>query len=419
VERQLQQAREQLAASRHTEQFQTVGLHCREVLISLAQAVYVRERHGTKDGVEPSQTDSKRMLEAYVAVELRGSAREEERHHAESLIKLAHSALDLANKTQHSRNADFRRAAMCIEATASVVSVISITAGRGDTQYTVAEIINRFLKERDDLGASHRYSLQALARAEIGKKLASKLQPQDIIEHCQWRRDNNTAPATVSQDVTFLRGVLVAARDVWNLDVAAEAVERAKPLLERAQIVAKSKPRTRRPTREELARLVSHFTEAGKDKRTEIPMNEIMEFALWSARRINEICKLRWEDLDEKRRTCIVRGIKQTKYKKGRDHQFPLLGKAWDIVQRQPRTGDRIFPYNSKSASAAYTRAKNKLGIQNLRFNDLRMEAARRLFEAGYSFEQVAEVTGHRHLDPLYRELRGEASTSKGEPVTA
>lgn len=67
------------------------------------------------------------MLEAYLVVELGGDANEVARRHARS-------ALDFANTLQHSRTADFRRAAMCVEATTSVVNVITIAAGKRDPQ---------------------------------------------------------------------------------------------------------------------------------------------------------------------------------------------------------------------------------------------------------------------------------------------
>jgi hypothetical protein len=108
-------------------QFQGVGLLGRDALISLAQAVYIRERHPPLDGIEPSNTDAKRMLEAYLAVELAGGANEESRRHARS-------ALDLANALQHRRTATFREAALCVEATTTVVNVIAIVDGRRDPQ---------------------------------------------------------------------------------------------------------------------------------------------------------------------------------------------------------------------------------------------------------------------------------------------
>lgn len=127
VDRTVGETRDRLAAARNEEQFQAVGLLCREALISLAQAVYVRERHPPLDSTEPSETDAKRMLEAYVAVELAGGANEEARKHTRS-------SLELANALQHKRTATFREAAMCVEATTTVINVIAIVAGRRDPQ---------------------------------------------------------------------------------------------------------------------------------------------------------------------------------------------------------------------------------------------------------------------------------------------
>ncbi|MDZ7669794.1 MAG: hypothetical protein U5Q16_10370 [Gammaproteobacteria bacterium] len=61
---------------------------------------------------------------------------------------------------------------------------------------------------------------------------------------------------------------------------------------------------------------------------------------------------------------------------------FRYTQEAWDIVQRQPKPKgeDRVFPYNSKSISAAFTRACRLLGIEDLRFHDLRHTAVTRLF---------------------------------------
>jgi len=127
VDRTVGELRDRLASARTEEQFQAVGLLCRETLISVAQAVFERAKHPPLDGVEPSQTDAKRMLDAYIAVELAGGANEETRKHARS-------ALDLANTLQHRRTASFRDAALCVEATTTVVNVVAIVAGRRDPQ---------------------------------------------------------------------------------------------------------------------------------------------------------------------------------------------------------------------------------------------------------------------------------------------
>jgi hypothetical protein len=125
VDRTVTELRKQLAAAEAEEQFQTVGLLCREALISLAQAVFDPDEHATVDGVKASPTDAKRMLEAYIAVAFAGSENEYTRKHARA-------AVDLAVSLQHQRTATFRRAATCAEATTSVVNLIAIAAGRRD-----------------------------------------------------------------------------------------------------------------------------------------------------------------------------------------------------------------------------------------------------------------------------------------------
>ena len=125
VDRTVGELRERLASATHEEQFQAVGLLCREALISLAQAVHIPEQHPTLDSIAPSPTDAKRMLEAYIAVELGGKTNDEARKHARS-------ALALAANLQHKRTAGFRDAAMCVEATTSVTNIIAVISGRRD-----------------------------------------------------------------------------------------------------------------------------------------------------------------------------------------------------------------------------------------------------------------------------------------------
>jgi hypothetical protein len=125
VDRTVTEIRQRLETASTEEQFQAVGTLCREVLISLAQAVFESARHPTVDGVKASATDFKRMIEAYIAVELAGSSNEASRRHARA-------AFDLANELQHKRTATFRHAALCAEATVAVINLVAIVSGRRD-----------------------------------------------------------------------------------------------------------------------------------------------------------------------------------------------------------------------------------------------------------------------------------------------
>lgn len=127
ADRTLEKAHAQMRASQHEEDFQTVGLLCREVLISLGQAVYDSKIHTTIDGVRPSATDAGRMVEAFLSATVAGSTNENVRRHARA-------ALQLAVELQHKRTADFRVAALCLEATASISNIIAILCGRRDPE---------------------------------------------------------------------------------------------------------------------------------------------------------------------------------------------------------------------------------------------------------------------------------------------
>lgn len=121
VDRTLTKVRNQLTTASAEEDFQAVGLLCREVIISLAQAVYDPLLHEPVDGVKPSETDANRMLEAYIAHVFPGASYKEVRAHARA-------SLALALNLQHRRTATRQLASLCLEATASTAAVISIIA---------------------------------------------------------------------------------------------------------------------------------------------------------------------------------------------------------------------------------------------------------------------------------------------------
>jgi integrase len=154
-------------------------------------------------------------------------------------------------------------------------------------------------------------------------------------------------------------------------------------------------------TDEELVRLCEHFRQS---TRADIPMADIVMFAIYSARRQDEITQLRWEDNDPEKLTGIVPRLKDPGGARI-DVPFRYTLEAWEIVRRQPKVeGEpRIFPYNAKSIGAAFTRACRVLGIEDLRFHDLRHTAVTRLFRRGYQVHEVPAFSLHRSWATLKR----------------
>jgi integrase len=170
--------------------------------------------------------------------------------------------------------------------------------------------------------------------------------------------------------------------------------------------------RDRRLREGEEKRLLDYF--AGKG--SSIPMGDIVAFALVSARRQEEITRIRWDDVDEEKGVAWLDDVKHPTRKEGNRKSFRLLPEALAIIKRQPKVSEYVFPYNPKTVGALFTRAVAMLGLPDLHFHDLRHEATSRLFERGYVIHEVAQFTLHESWATLkrYTNLRPEDVPVKG-----
>ncbi|MNZ67559.1 hypothetical protein D3C78_858130 [compost metagenome] len=90
-------------------------------------------------------------------------------------------------------------------------------------------------------------------------------------------------------------------------------------MLRKLGMVAKRAERDRRPTKAELDRLLEHFFEMQQRRPSSINMPKVLAFARFSSRRQEEITRIRWEDLDERRQAVLVRDMKNPGQKVGND----------------------------------------------------------------------------------------------------
>jgi integrase len=286
-------------------------------------------------------------------------------------------------------------------------------------QDTIAWLIGKRLDEARmpgarRIGESQEYTYLRLQKAPIGKKPHYKLKVVDFVEHCRSRRATGVLPQTIMQDFTALASLIRHAVEVWELpDSGLVAIKKAKPQLIREQLIGKSIPRNRRPTPEELRFALELAAVEDARPRNKILMVPTIEFSYTAARRISETCRITRKDVDVEKRLCTVRDLKNPNGK-GYHDTFPLLGRAWEIVEQRlkviPDEPDaRLFPFNSKSCSARYTMMKIKLRALhpglfiNLRLHDNRREAISRLFEQGFNVPEVQKVSLHRTPTLLLR----------------
>ena len=87
-----------------------------------------------------------------------------------------------------------------------------------------------------------------------------------------------------------------------------------------------------------LNRLREHFK--SRDRRATIPMEAILDFAIASARRESEICRLEWRDNDKTTWTGMARDAKHPTAEDGNHRRFKYTPEAWALVTAQPQTSE-------------------------------------------------------------------------------
>ncbi|MDX8353245.1 site-specific integrase [Cognatiyoonia sp. IB215182] len=237
-----------------------------------------------------------------------------------------------------------------------------------------------------------------------------------MIDYGKMRAEQGTGPVTLGIDIGVIKMIITLAAAVHGLDISPEPVDLALVALKRLGLIGKGTERDRRPTTDELNRLFRCFD--GNERLT-LPVTRVVKFAVATAMRLDEICRVEWADLDLDRRMLLIRDRKDPRNKTGNDQRIPLFAAtgfdAWTLVKAQAKemghAKGRIFPYYSRSVGTAFRRACKDVGVKDLHFHDLRHEGTSRLFEAGFAIEQVSLVTGHKDWKMLHRytHIRPEA----------
>lgn len=204
-------------------------------------------------------------------------------------------------------------------------------------------------------------------------------------------------PQSRGRYLSLASSAMRTAEELWGASIDWLSFRRGKALLREHGLITKGRRRKRLPTDEEVAAIKAQILKT----KSELPMSDIIDFAGETGLREDEICRVTWADLDAKRKMLLVRDRKHPKEKMGNDFNVPMLGDAFDIVMRQPRTSPFIFPYNPETIGNLWRGACKVLGFVDLRFHDNRHKAISALFKRGYDIPEVALVSGHRNWESL------------------
>ncbi|MDO6480950.1 tyrosine-type recombinase/integrase [Shimia thalassica] len=284
----------------------------------------------------------------------------------------------------------------------------NVPTKRSTKRVTLGDAIKRYVDESmAEIGKTKAQVLKTIRdEYDIADMACDRIESKHIVEfvlELHKRKDGGLSPATALNYLSHLSAVFSTARPLWGFPLDAQAMKDAQTVCSKMGYTAKPKERDRRPTLDELDRLMRHFQEATQANPRTMPMHIITAFAVFSTRRQDEICRITWDDYEPDYSQIMVRKMKNPGQKGGIDTRVELPDPCRAIIDAMPRKKDRIFPFNSDTISRRFTEACKVLGIEDLHFHDLRHEGTSRLAEKGRTVPQLAAVTGHKAWKSLER----------------
>ncbi len=284
---------------------------------------------------------------------------------------------------------------------------------------TLAQVIDKYNQDKlRGHGKTKDQVLRTIKASDLGELRCSQINSQELVKFAQ---SIKALPQTVGNYISHLAAVFSVARPAWGYPLDKQAMNDARVVLVKLGLTSRSKERTRRPTLDELNRLITYYAVSELKRKDAIPMSRLIAFAIFSTRRQEEITRIEGRDLDKLNLEVIVRDMKNPGEKIGNDVTTALTPEALRLIDLQPPTQGRIWPYSAESISASFTRACRFLEIEDLHFHDLRHDGISRLFELGWSIPRVACVSGHRSWKSLqrYTHLRQVGDKYDGWPWMA
>lgn len=266
---------------------------------------------------------------------------------------------------------------------------------------TVGDLLTRYREDITPKKRSpnpERYMIGTMLAHPLALVQLRSVCPRNVTEYRDHRLQIVSA-SSVHRELAILSHAFNLAIKEWGIKLTSNPV---------ALIIKPSpnKARDRRLEEGELERL-----EAALSKVKNLYIKPAFLFAIHTGMRRGELLSLTWANVDLTNRTAYLPLTKN-----GDSRTVPLSSYAIDILKElSSRSGTRVFPITANALRLAWERVRDRAGIGDLHWHDLRHEAVSRFFELGLTIPEVSLISGHRDPRMLarYTHLKPEAVALK------
>lgn len=233
-------------------------------------------------------------------------------------------------------------------------------------------------------------SIQALklVMPYIGEIPLLKIHSGVLDDFIKERKKAGITAGTLNRDMGVIRRVLSLSARLWRDD-------RGRPWLDTVPMIPNIEGVKRKP------RPISWQEQEGLLKALPCYLADMALFSLNTGLRDQEICGIKWDD------ECEVKGLDTTVFiiseeraKNEHERIVPLNSVARSIIaSRRNNNSDYVFDYEGRKLdrinNRAWRKARESLGLAEVRVHDLRHTFGMRLRAAGVGFEDRQDLLGH------------------------
>jgi len=300
-------------------------------------------------------------------------------------------------------------------------------AGHGELN-TVGDLADKFLTDvveqpsrRKGQADAERPRLVRI-RAALGQLPIQMLAASDVARWRDQRLEEGASPQTVRHDLNTLSVMLALAISEWGVEGLVNSVRDVRKPPQAAG-------RNRRLSESELGYLLraAVYVPPRGGRLPGRGLGPIIKLAVETSMRLGELLSLEWKRIDFEAKVAF---LPITKNGESRSVALSSAAVATLKEMENPRRSDgKVFDWVKSDSFVGHfircvARARTlyeadcaALGqkavaefLTDLRFHDLRHEAASRLFEKGLNPMEVASMTGHKSMQMLKRYTHVEAA---------
>jgi integrase len=253
----------------------------------------------------------------------------------------------------------------------------------------VKDLALRYMKEVSPTKDGEKWEVKRLNSLLDADPLA-QVRTQRLSETniAEWRdrRLKSVSGSTVNREWNLLSSVFSTAVKEWKWLKTNPMSNVKRP--------KSNNPRSRRPSSDEIDRILlclNHHD--GKPETLSQRVALAILFAMETAIRAGEICKLEWKRHVREKTLHLTPDI--TKSRRSRD--VPLSKEARRVLNLLPQDSKLVFNLKSSQLDSLYRKARDKALVDGLNFHDLRREALTRLSEK-VEVLTLAKISGHADL---------------------